>query len=173
MKYLKYTLLLITLLTFINVHAELCTYEESKKQAEKIDLSTFKYKYVKKHVVSFFDPPRNVVYKDKITGSIKLPNNYYVALHRDSTKNIIAEGLFSPLEGGVYVLKLYQSDCFEGIKNFEIFVPYFNPKSDNVWDDHSLKHTNNNSIILIITASLLVIITVLLIGYTAKYIKEY
>ena len=173
MKYLKYTLLLIILLTFVSVHAETCTYEENEKQLESLDLSTFKYKYIKKKVVPIVYPPHDEVYKDVITPTIKPLDKYYIALSRDYTKYDVSEDIITPLAGGVYVLKIYQIGCFDGIKSYEIFVPYFNPKSDNVWDDYSLTSTHSNTVVLIITLLLLAITTTLLLKYVIKNVKEY
>ena len=162
MKYLKYTLLLIILLTFVSVRAETCTYEEKQKLAEKVDLSKLKLTYVKED--------KSINLKDFVKAEIKLDDDYSVAIYNGGYDKWITRGYFGVTQGGVTEIKVVNKKCLnEIIFNTELFVPHYNPKNKNIFDDGSQTIKIKNKTTLILCAVFLLLIDILLIR---RFIKN-
>ena len=162
MKYLKYTLLLIILLTFVSVRAETCTYEEKQKLAEKVDLSKLKLTYVKED--------KSINLKDFVKAEIKLDDDYSVAIYNGGYDKWITHGYFGVTQGGVAEIKLVNEECLNDIIfSSELLLPYYNPKNKNIFDDGSQNIKINNKTPLIICVIFLFVVNVLLIR---RFIKN-
>lgn len=163
MKYLKYTLLLIILLTFVSVHAETCTYEEKQKLAENIDLTKLKLTYVKEK-------------KDGSGGIVKAEMNLdeysYATLYTQGYKQLLSHGYYAYVyenAGGIGEIEVFHNLC--SISKYEFFIPYYNLKNKFVFDDGSKVSKINTRISLIACTIILVISVIFLTRRCIKYEK--
>lgn len=160
MKYLKYTLLLIILLTFVSVRAETCTYEEKQKLAENVDLSKLKLTYVKEEDEDS---------EGYIKAEMDLDDNNYAVLIRDGSNQVMSNRFAAYAIGGKNKLIINNKECGDIIYESEIFLPYYNSKNKNIFDDGSNVAKTNTKMILIIVATVLLAINIVLIRRSIKY----
>ena len=140
MKYLKYTLLLIILLTFVSVRAETCTSKQIEELRSKANFNSLKLKYIDKRLNPF-----NMSYdENKIEASANLSDDVYYKLQNKDYKDILNGDRTAYVYGGIYTLILHSSSC-DGIDIYQtdIFLPYYNPKNKNIFDDGSIVIKNN------------------------------
>ena len=168
MKYLKYTLLLIILLTFVSVHADTCTYEEKQKLAEDIDLSKLKLTYVK----GIIDEDGKYTGDGFVKAEMNLDENYYAQLNEDEYKRLISNNYFSYVAGGKYELEILSIQCNdETIIKTEVMLPHYNSKNKNVFDDGSKVIRTNTRVKLIVCTFILLLATIILVRRCIKYEK--
>jgi len=158
MKYLKYTLLLIILLTFVSVHAETCTYEEKQKLAENIDLSKLKLTYVKGNKKS----------GGYIKAEMILSDDYSATLTDDGYKQKITNNYYAFIDGGKQEIEIFSIQCEDTIFKTELLLPHYNSKNEDVFDDGSKSNQINMKNILLACNFILLLATIVLIRRSIK-----